>query len=78
MKGKGFDKKVFCYNLFCIKRDRKKCVICGIYVCGICAIPHKNKNYCANCGLEIAIKKGLDYFDLGEQKEILKNVSEIK
>jgi hypothetical protein len=78
MKGKGYDKKVFCYNLFCIKRDRKKCMICDIYVCGICSIPINKKNYCANCGLEKSIKMGLENLGLGKQKYNIEKVSETK
>jgi hypothetical protein len=61
-----------------MKRDRKKCLNCGVYVCGICSIPINKKNYCVNCGLEKSIKMGLENLDLGEQKIIIKKVSETK
>lgn len=53
------NKKIYCGGLFCRKSDRKKCVKCGVWVCGGCRVKIKNKIYCLDCGLIPFLKDDL-------------------
>lgn len=68
--------RIFCRGICKIwEREHRKCVKCGLYLCGICEVIYHRKVYCIDCFL-----KDLDIVtDIkNEYEDILKQIEEIK
>lgn len=71
------DNNVFCKGLFCVRKFRKKCIRCGVYVCKQCSKPQGKKTLCPDCSIDIWFEKM--FKDVENQiKEIEKNIEEGK
>lgn len=67
--------KIFCKGFLCSKENRKKCVKCGIFVCGVCGCEILGKRYCIDCGLEIQITEFYHIFK-AEWDKMLEDIEE--